>query len=214
MEYSKFPRIKHFSFSNPTEDDLILKSDIFNDSSYVIASIKFDGENTKGYNKYIHARSIDSNNHESRSLAKQFWYSKSYLLDDNTSICFENLYAKHTIHYKDIESFFYLICVQQNDMILSIPDTQQYSLMLDMPMVTHFYIGNYNIELIKSEFEKYIKNSIDEVEGFVVRSYNQFHIDDFQQNICKYVRPEFKQNLNAINKHWLSSKIIRNELRK
>lgn len=36
--------------------------------------------------------------------------------------------------------------------------------------------------------------------------------DDFRKSVGKYVRPEFRQQINDSHGHWMSKKIIKNKL--
>lgn len=75
---------------------------------------KMDGENTSLYRNGFHARSLDSHNkHESRSFMAAFWAAISHRIPHNVRIIGENLYAKHSIHYKDLESCFQVFAVQE-----------------------------------------------------------------------------------------------------
>jgi hypothetical protein len=71
--YVKYPRTYHLPWSpGQTRDDRVIEStDIFKGKE-VVVTIKMDGENTTMYHDYIHARSIDSGSHPSRTWIKNF----------------------------------------------------------------------------------------------------------------------------------------------
>ena len=60
---------------------------------YVIVTEKMDGENTNMYRDRIHARSIDSSHHESRSWVKSFHAQIKDSIPSGVKICGENLYV-------------------------------------------------------------------------------------------------------------------------
>lgn len=209
-KYVKYPRTMHLPHSNLQSDDKKLSDDSNFIGKNVVVSLKMDGENTNLYNDYIHARSINSNSHPSRDWVKGLWASISYLIDDNIRICGENLYAKHTIKYDNLESYFMVYSVWRDNICLNWNDTVDYCNKLGLITVPVFYIGEYNLKLIESEFNKH-KN---EHEGYVIRLYEEFNFDQFSSSVAKYVQPEFTQTLNENNEHWLSKKIEKNELKK
>lgn len=73
-----------------------------------------------------------------------------------------------------------------------------------------FYKGIFSKELIENEFQKYIDNSEDEVEGYVVRIADSFHYNDYNKFVGKVVRKNHVQS----SKFWMKEQIISNELKK
>ena len=72
--YKKYPRTFHLPFSEGVQsDDKIMKDLSSLEGKEVIVTYKMDGENTTLYRDHMHARSIDSAFHESRSWVKQWW---------------------------------------------------------------------------------------------------------------------------------------------
>jgi hypothetical protein len=83
----------------------------------IICSIKMDGENTNMYSDYIHARSIDSKYHSSRTWVKNFYFKIRHKIPEGWRICGENMYAKHSIHYRHLKSYFLLFSIWDKDNI-------------------------------------------------------------------------------------------------
>lgn len=105
----KYPRTYHFDFSLglSSDDKLISSLDAF-EGQEVVVTTKMDGENTTLYSDYTHARSLDSGHHESRSWIKSKQAEIGHLIPQGWRICGENLYARHSIVYNDLHSYFYV----------------------------------------------------------------------------------------------------------
>lgn len=73
-DYVKYPRTYHLPWSAGVNDDDRTLKDTFNfHGKRVIVTEKMDGENTTVYHDgYIHARSIDGRNHNSRNWIKNY----------------------------------------------------------------------------------------------------------------------------------------------
>lgn len=207
-KYVKYPRTYHLPWSNLLKDDRILENDEHFKNRRVIVTLKMDGENTTMYNDYIHARSIDSNSHESRNWVKGLWSQISYLLDDNMRICGENLYAVHSIKYEDLPSYFMMFSMWIENKCISWEETVEYSKILGLNMVPVIYDGIYDKDLIIKEFSKYEKTH----EGYVLRVADEFSYGDFRVSTAKFVRPEFRQIVNNSHGHWISKKIEKNSI--
>jgi hypothetical protein len=207
-KHVKYPRTYHLPWSNLLKDDRILESDDHFQGKRVIVTLKMDGENTTMYNDYIHARSLDSNSHETRNWVKGLWSQIGYLLDDNMRICGENLYAVHSLRYESLNSYFMMFSMWIDNKCLDWDQTVDYSKILGLEMVPVIYDGIYNRDLILGEFSKYEKSH----EGYVIRIAEEFNYGDFRRSVAKFVRPEFRQAVNNSHGHWISKKIEKNGL--
>jgi RNA ligase len=105
----KYPRTPHLSFSpGVSEDDIQLNSNQIFANSDIVITEKLDGENTTFYPDYLHARSLDSRHHPSRTWVKALHASIAHNIPLGWPICGENLYARHSIAYKNLKSYFFL----------------------------------------------------------------------------------------------------------
>ena len=103
----KYPRTPHLPDSaGVTEDDIIIDTSSVFQNIDVVVTEKMDGENTTLAKDYYHARSLDTSDHPSRSWIKNYWASIRYDIPDGFRICGENLYARHSIPYTNLPSFF------------------------------------------------------------------------------------------------------------
>lgn len=206
--YIKYPKTYHLPWSESiTRDDKIL-----NDLSFlkgdIIITEKMDGENTSIYCDHIHARSVDSKDHESRHWVKSFASSFQHKIPKGYRICGENLFAKHSIQYDDIFSYFYGFAVfDNNNVCLSWEDTINIFYDLGITSVPVLHEGSN----VSKGFLRRMAKSLDREhqEGYVVRNSNSFNFDDFKYNIAKYVRREHV----VTDTHWMHKKIVKNNIR-
>lgn len=211
--YIKYPRTYHLPCSpGRTNDDKVLGSyDIFNGQN-VVVTIKMDGECTTGYSDgYIHARSIDGRSHPSRNWVKNYLAPKLAFLPKGWRVCGENLYAKHSILYEDLESYFYVFSIwDEYNTCLNWNTTIEYCRSLALKTVPVLYSGIWDMNKIR-ELKKYVDDNKDKntIEGFVVRKTCGFRYDNFKDNVAKYVRA----NHITTSEHWMQNSIIKNKLK-
>lgn len=209
MEKFKYPRTYHFDFSpGMTSDDKVLMSyDNFIVKEIVITE-KMDGENTSLYNDFMHARSIDSGYHASRTWIKNFHASIAHLIPDGYRICGENLYAKHSIHYTDLRSYFYGFSMWEMDYCLPWDQTLYWFNLLGITPVPTIYRGEFDIDMIKNLAKNFDTNKS---EGFVVRPTAGFFMEDFNESVAKWVRPG---HVDDTDEHWMHKEVVKNILLK
>jgi hypothetical protein len=209
-EYVKYPRTHHLSFSSKvTDDDRVLKDEKYFEGKRVIVTSKLDGENSTLYPRYMHARSIDGLNHSSRNWLKQFHSQMGYNIPEGWRVCGENMYAKHTIYYEDLKTYFYVFSIWNDiNYCLSWDDTIFWAQLLEVEVVPVLYDGLWDEQKIK-EFCK-----DDKREGFVVRLADSFSYGEFGKSIAKFVNPLFKDKLKEEDTyHWRYSAIVPNKLK-
>lgn len=203
----KYPRTPHLSFSPGVgKDDFKLDRDHLFADCQIVVTEKLDGENTTLYRDYIHSRSLDSRHHPSRAWVKALQASIGYDIPPGWRICGENLYARHSIAYQNLSSYFYLFSIWDRDnYCLSWAQTQEWAQILDLELPKVIYQGLWDEARIKA-----IANNLDSsiCEGFVVRKVKQFHYNDFAQNTAKWVRPHHVQT----DEHWMYREVIPNQL--
>lgn len=209
-KYVKYPRTYHHPLSKCVAHDDKINYGIKNalTDQEVVITIKMDGENFTGYNDYCHARSIDSADHESRSWAKSFHYREvAYNLPEDFRYCAENLYAKHAIHYEQLESYLLGFQIWDKDSCLSWDDTLEWFELLGIKPVEEVYRGVYDEAIIKSLFEQAVA---DGHEGIVVRKADSFKYKDFKDSTCKLVKEDFVADGS---RHWRFKRMVVNGLK-
>ena len=203
----KYPRTFHLPFSESlTADDKRLKDcSIFQGKSVVVTE-KMDVENNTMYCNAIHARSLDSRNHTSRSWVKQLHASICKDIPSGWRICGENLFAKHSIEYDELDSYFYVFSIwNENNDCLSWCDTIEYCSMLGLKIVPT--IGKWS--MFDEKENRGIKVDSSKSEGYVLRNDQSFHYSDFSKNVAKFVRSGHVQS----DSHWMHSQVVKNCLK-
>lgn len=209
----KYPRTFHLPWSpGLTSDDrkmdpettrLLLERDI-------VLSLKMDGECTTMYRDGIHARSLDSEAHPSRTWVRGLHATIAKDIPDGWRLCGENLYATHSIHYEHLRSFFLLFSVWDGLRCLSWSDTCQYAEMLGLATVPTIAVENRSPESLASLGERFARDGHDgdPCEGYVIRTADEFAYGAFHKNVGKYVRSHHVQTAE----HWLRQPVVPNAL--
>lgn len=202
----KYPRTMHMPWSPGVQsDDKVIKTtDQFN-GRRVILTEKMDGENTSMYRDGIHARSIDSAHHPSRDWVKRIWSQVAWHIPVGWRVCGENLYARHSIAYDNLESYFYVFSIWNQRTCFSWDDTVMYAELLKLPLVRVIYDGIYDEKVIRDLCESIDTNR---VEGAVLRLADSFDYDEFNQSVMKFVREGHVQT----DDHWMHQAIVANKL--
>ena len=206
---TKYPRTYHLPWSpGRTDDDKVLQNVNHFINKRVVVSLKKDGECTSIYRDHIHARSIDSKDHESRHWVKSLWAEKRWLIPEGWRVCGENCYAEHSIHYNNLDSYFMAFSIwnEQNE-CLSYDKTRELCDSWGFVHVPVIYDGVIGPD-IKEVLDDVYKNFLGE-EGYVVRLCSGFNYEDFYQSVAKFVRKDHV----LTDAHWMSRKVVKNELR-
>lgn len=208
MKRYKYPRTYHFSFSpGRSSDDKIFNDyeQYFKDKEVVITE-KMDGENTTIYNDMCHARSINSAHREYHSWLLNYARSFQYMLNDGERVCGEYLFAKHSIYYENLPSYFMVFSIWNGEQCLSWEDTVKRCKELNLITVPVLYKGIYD----KNKIDEAIKEVANRNgEGIVMRLSSGYSYDNFNTSIIKYVRANHVQT----DEHWSNQKIIQNTLK-
>ena len=201
----KYPRTPHLPWSlGCTSDDKMLKSVGHFEGKEVVVTEKLDGENTTMYRDHIHARSLDSIGGVDRDWVKALWSSLRYDLPVSWRICGENLWARHSIPYENLESYFYGFSVWDGEECFDWDDTLVTFKVLGIVPVPVLYRGIWDEATIRNLPLDPMKN-----EGYVVRLADSFCYNDFGSSVAKFVRENHVQT----NDHWRHQKITPNILK-
>lgn len=209
-EYYKYPRTYHLPWSpGTTSDDKIMHDISPLIGKKMVITEKMDGENTNMYRDRIHARSIDSKDHDSRHWVKGLWGSIKNEIPDGWRICGENLYAKHSILYDELPTYFMVFSIwDENNMCLSWDDTVKISNMLGLETVPVLGIYEFDEKHLRSLGDLFASQS-SKKEGYVIRNQEAFHYDDFAENAAKWVRAKHV----TTDQHWMFQQIVPNKLK-
>jgi hypothetical protein len=205
----KYPRTRHLPNSpGATSDDVYLGDLSALAAGEVVLTEKMDGENTTIGPDYVHARSVDSRAHESRTWVRALAGRIGPELPAGMRVCGENLYARHSIGYHELASYFLVFNIWQDEVCLDWDSTQEWAGLLGLDCVPVLHRGAFP----GPEGLERLWRSAREAgssEGFVVRVARSFRRDEFGTHLAKWVRPAHVQT----DQHWMSSEVIPNRLR-
>lgn len=199
IEHVKYPRTSHVPWSLGAEKDDIISNtvDSFAGREVVVTEM-MDGECTTMYKDHIHARSIDSKYHQSRTRVAALHAEVRYKLKDSIRICGENMFWVHSIVYTQLKAYFLVFNAWEDSTCLSWDDTKSLAERLDLTLVPELYRGPFDVDAIKALWSE---DKSDTMEGYVVRVADSFERDDFQNCVAKFVRKDHVQT----DEHWLRS---------
>jgi hypothetical protein len=198
VQYVKYPRTHHLPWSqNINNDDRIIPSMEAFRGQPVVVTEKMDGENTTLYRNYIHARSLDGRSHESRDWVKQFRSTIAHDIPEGMRICGENLFAKHSIAYNDLSTYFMGFSMwDEKNVCLSWQDTVEWFQLIGITPVPVLYEGIFDEDTIKSLFNP---GEWSNKEGYVLRVAGPIKYGEFKTKVAKFVRKDHIQTV----KHWM-----------
>ena len=173
----------------------------------VIFTEKMDGENTTIFSGVCHARSPDSGYHASRDWMKAYAAGISPSLSRDERIVGEYLFAKHSVVYDDLPSYFLGFAWIIGNEIQGWDDTMSRFETLGITPVPVLYRGRFDDAAVTSVLAGL---NVQTQEGFVVRSAAAFAEADMATHIAKYVRAGHVQS----DTHWTKAEIVKNGLRR
>lgn len=204
----KYPRTYHFPWSEGmNKDDRMTPSLDSFIGQQVIVTEKLDGENTTCYSDHIHARSLDSGPHSSRDFVKSLWAQFRGDIPEGWRVCGENVYARHSIEYTSLPSYFLGFSIwNEKNICLSWEETQEWFQLLGIKSVPVLYSGIWNENEIKKLWDG---KKWATTEGYVVRVADSFPFGDFKKKVAKFVR---KNHIATATHHWMAQKVVPNKL--
>lgn len=204
----KYPRTPHLPWSEgASEDDIqLINAEMFEGKNVVVTE-KLDGENTTMTFDRVHARSLDSRDHPSRHWVKSLWSQMCFDIPAGMRIVGENLYAKHSISYERLPSYFLVFAVFDGSTCLSWTETEEWCRLFGLHHVPVIYTGPWERTRIMQCYTGQSKCGGLQ-EGYVVRDMGRFSFGQFSSNVAKFVRKGHVQT----SEHWMMQKIVPNGL--
>lgn len=201
----KYPRTYHHHSSPGLQSDDKVAPDLSAlEGNEVVITEKMDGENTTLYADGYHARSLDSGYHPSRSWLAGFHAQISHLIPNGWRICGENLYARHSVCYDTLPSYFLAFSVWDDaNFCLPFDETAEFLSERGVEMAPVLARGTFSEGLISQTVQKL---NTDDQEGFVIRPAAGFQFDAFSRSVIKWVRAGHVQS----ETHWRSGPMIIN----
>lgn len=217
----KMPSMKHLPWSR--EDARQQKwlnesqtQEMFENNQVVITE-KMDGANACLTSDKVYARSHSGEPHREEwdFLKKQHREKLMHKIPDRMAIFGEYLYAKHSIMYEDLPSYFLVfgIYYKPEREWMSWTDVRALSNELGLetvPVIDNLYIEEDENRLVEKLDEFALSGALkrepegssrygDTREGYVVRNYRSFSLDELTENMAKCVREDHVQTEEL---HW------------
>ena len=151
------PRVKHartphlpWSQGVNSDDKVIFSLDRFLGRSVVVTE-KMDGESTSIYADGLHARSLDSGHHLSRTRVKTLQAELSHRIPLGWRIVGENMQAKHSIYYEALPSHFLVFAIfDDKNVALAWDSTVLFAKEYGLNYALVLYLGIWDEKQIKA----------------------------------------------------------------
>lgn len=166
---------------------------------------------TTFYHDFYHARSTSGSYHASQSPVRALHGSIAHMIPEGIRICGENVYGKHSIEYTDLTDWFYVFAVFDDNVGTCLGwDEVAWVHSLGLKTVPVLYEGPWDVDKVKACFTGKSTYGGDQ-EGYVVRNVEEFAIDDWNDNVAKYVRKNHVQTDQFWKKTWKPNRIKNND---
>ncbi|MFB8084383.1 RNA ligase family protein [Streptomyces sp. NPDC055992] len=199
-----YPRTPHLPWSpGATSDDVRMTDLAALAGTEVVVTEKLDGENTTLYADGLHARSLDSAHHPSRTWVKALQARVGPRVPAGWRICGENMFARHSLAYGALESHFYGFSVWDGDRCLGWDRTVEFLRSLGIPAPPVLWRGVFDAKALRA-----LKPDTGRQEGYVVRPAAAFPAADFGRVVGKWVRPGHV----VTDTHWMHAEVVENAL--
>ncbi|MFF5448627.1 RNA ligase family protein [Streptomyces sp. NPDC012888] len=200
-----YPRTPHLPWSpGATPDDVRAGGLAGLAGREVVVTEKLDGENTTLYRDGLHARSLDSGHHPSRAWVKALQGRVAAGIPEGWRVCGENLYARHSLAYTGLDSWFYGFSVwDAGDRCLDWDGTVRFLRRLGVPAPRVLWRGTFDERALRR-----LRLDTTRQEGYVVRTAEGFSGADFGSRVAKWVRAGHV----TTGTHWMHSAVVENGL--
>jgi hypothetical protein len=213
---SKYNRTYHLPWSpGSTNDDRISDNVESLLGTEIVITEKLDGENCGMTDEGVYARShaTFTTSAWSREVRQLHKLSVEDELGDGVFLFGENMEGIHSIEYSNLESYFYIFGIRDNDIWIPWEKVEEYSYLLDIPTVPVLFKGVVNSTKELQQIVEDLVSKPSELggqrEGIVVRTAGMFHNDDFADNVMKWVRKGHVSTDVHWTRNWKKSEIKR-----
>ncbi|MFF3731949.1 RNA ligase family protein [Streptomyces sp. NPDC002476] len=202
-----YPRTPHLPWSPGATSDDVRIADLSGPAGReVVVTEKLDGENTTLYADGLHARSLDSAHHPSRGWVKALQGRIGSRIPPGRRVCGENMFARHSLSYDGLESFFYGFSVWDGEHCLDWDRTVDFLRGLGIPVPPVLWRGVLDARAEKAL--RALRPDTGRQEGYVVRPVDGFDAADFGRLVAKWVRPGHVRT----DTHWMHAAVVENGL--
>ncbi|MFW6694147.1 RNA ligase family protein [Streptomyces sp. MAR4 CNX-425] len=199
-----YPRTPHLPWSPGAAADDVRAGDLAGLAGReVVVTEKLDGENTTLYADGLHARSPDSAHHPSRTWVKGLHGRIRGRIPRGWRVCGENVFARHSIAYEDLEGFFYGFSVWDGDRCLDWDRTVRFLRRAGVPAAPVLWRGVFDERALRA-----LRLDTGRQEGYVVRTVEGFGRADFGRRVAKWVRGGHVRT----DTHWMHAAVVANGL--
>ncbi|MFD9339108.1 RNA ligase family protein [Streptomyces sp. NPDC060028] len=199
-----YPRTPHLPWSpGATADDVRTSGLAGLAGREVVVTEKLDGENTTLYADGLHARSLDSGHHPSRAWVKGLQGRIGAGIPAGWRVCGENLYARHSLAYEELDGWFYGFSVWDGEHCLDWDRTVRFLRGLGVPSPRVLWRGTFDERALRR-----LRLDTTRQEGYVVRTVDGFPRADFGRCLAKWVRGGHVQT----DTHWMYAPVVANGL--
>jgi hypothetical protein len=213
---SKYNRTYHLPWSpGSTNDDRISDNVESLLGTEIVITEKLDGENCGMTDEGVYARShaTFTTSAWSREVRQLHKLSVEDELGDGVFLFGENMEGIHSIEYSNLESYFYIFGIRDNDIWIPWEKVEEYSYLLDIPTVPVLFKGIVNSAKELQQIVEDLVSKPSELggqrEGIVVRTAGMFHNDDFADNVMKWVRKGHVSTDVHWTRNWKKAEIKR-----
>lgn len=220
----KYGRTYHYPFSpGTTSDDRIAHQywPAVQRMPNLVHTEKLDGENNCLSRLGVFARSHAAPTTSPWTAAiRERWHSLRHDLGE-LEIFGENLHAIHSIEYRRLEAHFYVFAVRCLDVWLSWEEVKFYASAFDFPTVPELEATapptiekDLRESILHFASRESTLGSVDvqtskpcTMEGIVTRAAAEYRVDDFAENVFKYVRKGHVKTDEHWTRHWRRAKL-------
>lgn len=199
-----YPRTPHLPWSPGATPDDVRAGGLSGLRGHdVVVTEKLDGENTTLYTDGLHARSLDSAHHPSRAWVKALQGRIGRRIPAGWRVCGENVHARHSLAYHDLESWFYAFSVWDGDRCLDWDSTVRFARHLGVPLPPVLWRGTFDERALRA-----LRLDTARQEGYVVRTAEGFGRAEFGGRVAKWVR----RGHVTTDTHWTHAAVVPNGL--
>ncbi|MER5928842.1 RNA ligase family protein [Streptomyces sp. NPDC002054] len=198
-----YPRTPHLPWSPGASSDDVRSAGLAGLAGReVVVTEKLDGENTTLYADGLHARSLDSGHHPSRAWVKGLHGRIGAGIPPGWRVCGENLYARHSLAYEDLDSWFYGFSVwDDTGRCLDWDSTVRFLRRLGVPVPRVLWRGVFDERALRR-----LRLNTTRREGYVVRTVEGFGQAEFGARVAKWVRAGHV----VTDTHWMHAAVVEN----
>lgn len=220
----KYGRTYHYPFSPGTTSDDRIRHDywpLIQQIPSLIHTEKLDGENNCLSRHGVFARS-----HAAPTTSpwteriRRYWEQVRHDLGD-LEIFGENLYAVHSIEYRNIDQHFFVFGIREHEQWLSWEETKFYAHLLDLPTVPELAFfaspqerSSFEAATISLAQERGSLDPHDAItgkhatrEGIVTRNAAGYAVKDFPENVFKFVRKGHVKTDEHWTRNWKRARL-------